>query len=103
MQIVLIVGVDGFDAAVLDEVGVEILQVRRDVQLLHVDELARRTVFERIDVKLQIVLEEAAKRLQDTAFQMLVILLVKQFEQAGDAHRDTDLAGGMLRQVRARR
>src|SRR5207247_8262150 len=80
----------GFDQVVFDEVRVEAPQVRRDAQIARRDQGSRLRLFDRIDIKLQIILEQPAKAFQNAPFEVRVVLLVEYLAQTRHAHRDTN-------------
>src|SRR5439155_2346558 len=71
-----------------------------EFKILNGGEFSGGCVQQRIDVKLEIVLKQPSERFQNASLQLRVVLLVEQFAQTGDAHRDPDFLFGVSRQVR---
>ena len=65
--------------APLDQVLVQLAEFGGHGQVLDRGQLARLPVQERIDVELEIVLEQPAERFENAAFQRRVVLLVEEF------------------------
>ena len=71
----------------------------RHAQVARGDDGAARRVLIGINVESQIVFEQTAKRFQNPAFKVGVVFFLKNFAQAGNAHRDADHFLGVTREV----
>ena len=98
-EIVRIVIRDLLDELVVDQVMEKRAQIGRDVDLRRRDQLPGFLVHHRINVELEPALKHAPERLEDSAFEIEIIFLVENFEQARHAHDEADHLVRVTRQI----
>jgi len=87
------------ETAAPEQVVVQRLKLWLDLDVVHRLELVVRPGLIRVDVELELVLEQPPEALEDPAGQLSVVLLVEQVDEARHSHHDADPLGGPLRDV----
>src|SRR5207248_4829681 len=83
---------DLLDEFILDQVLEKRAQIRRHLEFPCHDELASLLVDHRINIKLQSAFKHPAERFQNPALEVEIIFFVEDFQEAGNAHDEADLA-----------
>src|ERR1043166_2542660 len=90
---------DFMDEIVLDQIAIKRPQIRSDFHLVGGKDFSGGLVDGRINVELQTAFKHAAKRFQNSAFQIEVIFLVKNFDQTRNPQGQSNRSIGVARKI----
>lgn len=88
-----------FDIPGVDEVTIEFLQVLGDPEIIDGEQFFLAGIIVGIDIEFEVVFKEAAKGLQNAAFEVLIVFFLKELSQGEGSHANADLFLGVARQV----